>query len=174
MPSDVESPMWTTARQEVRNPDAAADVPGLALPGGQRAAAGLLAAACFRPVLAGALLAEVRPGGEGRLAPAAREAPPVAAAGDAMTPLRPAQATTSTPALPVAVARPTARPGVVSWVSSRGERARAQSLPRAPWRMGSSTKRQDRAAAVIVAAVCSAARVRFSVLLAGEGRTMIG
>src|SRR5258708_4995237 len=77
MPSDVESPMWTTARQEVRNPDAAADVPGLALPGGQRAAAGLLAAACFRPVLAGALLAEVRPGGEGRLAPPAREAPPV-------------------------------------------------------------------------------------------------
>src|SRR5258708_26409065 len=111
MPSDVESPMWTTARQEVRNPDAAADVPGLALPGGQRAAAGLLAAACFRPVLAGALLAGVRPGGEGRLAPPAGEAPPAAAARGAMTPLRPAPATTPTPPPPVAAARPTAPPG---------------------------------------------------------------
>src|SRR5258708_24089194 len=110
MPSDVESPMWTTARQEVRNPDAAADVPGLALPGGQRAAAGLLAAACFRPVLAGGLLAEGRPGGEGRPAPPAREAPPPAAAGGAGTPPRPAPAPTHTPPPPAAAARPAAPP----------------------------------------------------------------
>src|ERR1700730_8936373 len=180
MPSEVESPMWTTARQEVRSPHAPAETPGDAPPDGGGPAPGWPASEDFRPALAtGARLAEVPPGaalgGEGRVEPAAREVePPPAARGAGTAPLRPAQATTRTPAVPVAAARPAARADEDSWVSRRGERARAQSLPRAPCRMGSSTKRQDSAAAVMVAAVCSAAGVRFSVLLAGAGRTMTG
>src|SRR5215469_8212807 len=166
--------MWTTARQEVRRPE----VPGWVARA--RPVAGVPAAWRLWLVLATPVLPADRcpvaaAGGAGRAEPAASEAVLTRGAGTA--PLSPAQATTRTPAVPAAAARPAARAGPLSWArrgSRPGERTRAQSLPRAPWRMGSSTKRQDSAATAIVAAVCSAARVRFSVLLAGAVRTMIG
>jgi biotin carboxylase len=54
------------------------------------------------------------------------------------------------------------------------ERIRFQARSSAPWRIGSSTKRHDRAAIPILAATCRAARGRFSVELAGEVRMITG
>src|SRR5260370_8516567 len=149
MPSEVESPIWTTGRQEVRSPDAPGEPPVDAPPDGERPAAGWPAAEGFRPVLAAwARLADVPPdvplGGDGRVEPAAREAePPPAGLGAGTAPLRPAQATTSTPAEPVAPARPPARAGEEGWVRRGGQRAPPQSPPRAPCPPAAPPQRPD-------------------------------
>src|SRR5260221_12064729 len=62
MPSEVESPMWTAARQEVRSPDAPAETPGEALPDADGPLAGLLAADGLWPARPPrVLLADERP-----------------------------------------------------------------------------------------------------------------
>src|SRR5260370_5016052 len=137
MPSEVESPIWTTGRQEVRSPDAPGEPPVDAPPDGERPAAGWPAAEGFRPVLAAwARLADVPPdvplGGDGRVEPAAREAePPPAGLGAGTAPLRPAQATTSTPAVPGAPARPAGPAGGEGRARPRGEPTPAPVRPRA-------------------------------------------
>src|SRR5260370_40759623 len=99
MPSEVESPMWTTVRQEVRSPEAPAETPGDAPPDGEGPAAGRPATEDFRPALvAGARPAAGPPGaalgGAGRGEPAAGgvERPPAAAGA---WPARVAQAQTT-------------------------------------------------------------------------------
>src|SRR5258708_20537138 len=116
MPSEVESPMWTTALQEERRPAAPADRPGRVLPEGEGPVAGLRTALGSRPGLAAALLlADGRPdaglGGEGRAEPAASEEGPPLGPGAGKAPVRPTHATTSTPAVPAAAATPAPRPG---------------------------------------------------------------
>src|SRR6266702_4661918 len=144
MPSEVESPMWATERQDVRRPPA---------PAGE----GLF------PVPADWSLSELAPwvlagaglGAAGRAEPAASELG-LAVAGTGTKPASPAQATASTATEPVAAAtvpaapgrarRPAAprilpaapRPVLLRPMSPRPPSlARAQALARAPCRMGS-------------------------------------
>src|SRR5580704_3229659 len=89
------------------------------------------------------------------------------AAGTATSPPRPAQATTRTPAAPVAaVSLGTPR------LASRLVLSRRQARAIAPCRIGSSTNFHDSAAMPMLAAICAMARGRFSVPLAGDVSTM--
>src|SRR5215470_7835523 len=103
--------MWTTARHEVCRPE----VPGWVARAGPEA--GVPAARRFRLVLWLVLAPPALPadgcpvvaaGGAGSAEPAASEAAPLAR-GAGTAPLSPAQATTRTPAVPAAAARPAAR-----------------------------------------------------------------
>src|SRR5215470_9178718 len=142
-PSDVESPMCATARQDVRNwPLAAALAPGVRL---------ALGSACgvLTTVLETGIRSEpsdsIEPTREPALAWTAPDSPAIATATTPTAPAAPA----SSPGL----ARP--RLGHRSAL-----RTRAKARPIAPWRIGSSINSHDRAASSMDAAVCSPANER--------------
>src|SRR5450755_755221 len=185
-PSEVESPMCATERQDVRSgapPGAAGDADGASAANSGRApvfvtgfpAAGFPAADVLATDFpaAGVLATDLL--FSGRTEPVDRYPLFSAGAGPGLT--RPAPPTISTAPAP-ATAAMLPSPAMLASPAGRTrqpvDRARVRSRPRAPWRTGSSMNRQDSAARITLAATWSAARGRSSPELAGEDSTMTG